>query len=45
MLFRSLFLHEMPKDIVNGSPEEFNNYVSVEGTLSLSSNAKKGALK
>lgn len=31
-----LFLHEMPKDIVNGSPEEFNNYVSVEeGTLTV----------
>ena len=25
-----LYLHEMPKDIVNGSPEEFDNYVSVE---------------
>ena len=31
-----LFLHEMPKDIVNGSPEEFDNYVSVEeGTLTV----------
>lgn len=31
-----LYLHEMPKDIVNGSPEEFNNYVSVEeGTLTV----------
>ncbi|MCI6994285.1 MAG: hypothetical protein MR875_05475 [Methanobrevibacter sp.] len=31
-----LFLYEMPKDIVNGSPEEFNNYVSVEeGTLTV----------
>ena len=26
----------MPKDIVNGSPEEFDNYVSVEeGTLTV----------
>ncbi|MDD6776856.1 MAG: hypothetical protein PUD86_06150 [Methanobacteriaceae archaeon] len=31
-----LYLHEMPKDIVNGSPEEFDNYVSVEeGTLTV----------
>lgn len=31
-----LFLHEMPKDIVNGSPEEFDNYVNVEeGTLTV----------
>ena len=31
-----LYLHEMPKDIVNGSPEDFNNYVSVEeGTLTV----------
>ena len=25
-----LFLHEMPKDVVNGTPEDFNNFVSVE---------------
>ena len=25
-----LYLHEMPKDVVNGSPEDFNNFVSVE---------------
>lgn len=31
-----LYLHEMPNDIVNGSPEEFDNYVSVEeGTLTV----------
>lgn len=31
-----LFLHEMPKDIVNGTPEDFDNYVSVEeGTLTV----------
>ena len=31
-----LYLHEMPKDVVNGSPEEFNNFVSVEeGTLTV----------
>lgn len=31
-----LFLHEMPKDVVNGTPEDFNNYVSVEeGTLTV----------
>ena len=32
-----LYLHEMPKDIVSGSPEDFNNFVSVEeGTLTVS---------
>ena len=32
-----LYLHEMPKDVVNGSPEDFNNFVSVEeGTLTVS---------
>ena len=31
-----LYLHEMPKDVVNGSPEDFNNFVSVEeGTLTV----------
>ncbi len=31
-----LYLHEMPKDVVTGSPEEFNNFVSVEeGTLTV----------
>ena len=31
-----LYLHEMPKDVVYGSPEEFNNFVSVEeGTLTV----------
>ena len=38
-----LFLHEMPKDIVNGSPEEFNNYVSVEeGTLTVKYEPEEG---
>ena len=32
-----LYLHEMPKDVVSGSPEEFDNYISVEeGTLTVS---------
>ena len=31
-----LYLHEMPKDVVNGTPEDFNNFVSVEeGTLTV----------
>ena len=31
-----LFLHEMPKEVVNGSPEDFNNFVSMEeGTLTV----------
>ena len=31
-----LYLHEMPKDVVNGSPEDFNNFISVEaGTLTV----------
>ncbi|WP_295588937.1 hypothetical protein [uncultured Methanobrevibacter sp.] len=31
-----LYLHEMPKDIVNGPAEEFDNYVSIEeGTLTV----------
>lgn len=31
-----LYLHEMPKDVVSGSPEDFNNFVSVEeGTLTV----------
>ena len=30
------YLHEMPKDVVNGTPEDFNNFVSVEeGTLTV----------
>ena len=31
-----LYMHKMPKDVVNGSPEDFNNFVSVEeGTLTV----------
>ena len=31
-----LYLHEMPKDVVNGNPEDFNNFISVEeGTLTV----------